>query len=218
MRVWVTRDEPDDGPLSTALREAGLEPVLEPVVDRRVLDDARDAIARLGPGDWLVLTSTYAIGAVDVGDGCAAPVAVVGEASRRAAIARGLRVELVSPTGTGEGLFRALAERARAGTVLYPRSSLAAVPGMPPEVTVQSPVLYETVVRSWRRGVIDEVDVVAVASPSAVRAVGPVDLPIASIGPTTSAAVRGLGVEVWVEAREPSFGGLAEAIVRAARA
>jgi uroporphyrinogen-III synthase len=215
MKVWVTRDESADGPLSKALGEARLEPVLEPVIERRVLDDARDAIARLRPDDWLVLTSAYAIEAVAIGDGCAARVAVVAEASRRAALKRGLRVELVSPDGTGAGLFRTLGERARGARVLYPRSSLAAVPDMPADVTIESLVLYETAPREWRRGVIDEVDVVAVASPSAVRAVGAVGLPFASIGAVTSAALRGLGIEPWVEAREPSFGGLAEAIARA---
>jgi uroporphyrinogen-III synthase len=212
VKVWVTRDEPPDGPLSTALRHAGLEPVLEPVIARRVLTDARDEIARLGPDDWLVLTSVYAVEAVAAGQGCAACVAVVGEASRQAARARNLRVELVSADGTAAGLFDQLAPIARGATVLYPRSSLAEVPQLPPETNVVSPVLYETVARAWRRGVVDEVDVIAVSSPSAVRAVGGVDLPFASIGPTTTAALRSSGVDPWVEAAEPSFEALARAI------
>jgi uroporphyrinogen-III synthase len=212
VKVWVTRDEPTDGPLSAALRNAGLEPVLEPVIARRVLTDARDEIARLGPDDWLVLTSVYAVEAVAVEHGCAARVAVVGEASRRAALSRSLRIELVSPDGTGAGLFRELAGCAQGAQVLYPRSSLAGVPQLPAGIRVVSPVLYETSARSWRRGVVEEVDVVAVASPSAVRAVGPVDLPFASIGPTTTAALRAAGMDPWVEAAEPSFEALARAI------
>ena len=35
-RVWVTRDEGPTGPLCTALRAAGREPVLEPVVAVKV--------------------------------------------------------------------------------------------------------------------------------------------------------------------------------------
>jgi uroporphyrinogen-III synthase len=212
VKVWVTRDEPADGPLSAALRDAGLEPVLEPVITRRVLTDARSHIAALGPDDWLVLTSVYAVEAVAVEGGCAARVAVVGEASRRAALARGLRVELVSADGTGAGLFRELPERAAGSTVLYPRSSLAEEPRLPPGFRFISPILYETVRRAWRTGIVHRVDVIAVASRSAVHAVGTIDLPFASIGPTTTAALRLAGIEPWVEAAEPSFEALARAI------
>ena len=212
MKVWVTRDEAADGPLSSALRNAGLEPVLEPVVSRRVLTDARDEIARLGPDDWLVLTSVFAVEAVAVEPARVPRVAVVGEASRQAALALKLRVELVSADGTAAGLFGQLADCAEGTTVLYPRSSLAKAPELPPGIRVVSPVLYETAPRAWRRGVIEEVDVVAVASPSAVRAVGRVDLPYASIGPTTTVALREGGIKPWVEAAEPSFEALARAI------
>jgi uroporphyrinogen-III synthase len=212
MKVWVTRDEAADGPLSMALRKAGLDPVLEPVVTRRVLGDARDEIARLGPDDWLVLTSVFAVETVAVEPARVPRVAVVGEASRQAALALNLRVELISADGTAAGLFHELAERAGGATVLYPRSSLANVPELPAGIHVVSPVLYETAPRSWRRSVVEEVDVVAVASPSAVRAVGRVDLPYASIGATTTVALREGGIKPWVEAAEPSFEALARAI------
>jgi uroporphyrinogen-III synthase len=212
MKVWVTRDEATDGPLSTALRHAGLDPVLEPVVSRRVLTDARDEIARLGPDDWLVLTSVFAVEAVAVEPARVPRVAVVGEVSRQAALVLKLRVELVSADGTAAGLFGQLADCAGGTTVLYPRSSLAEAPELPAGIRVVSPVLYETAPRSWRRGVVGEVDVVAVASPSAVRAVSTVDLPCASIGATTTAALREGGIKPWVEAAEPSFEALARAI------
>ena len=61
-------------------------------------------------------------------------------------------------------------------------------------------------------GVIERVEVVSVASPSAVEAAGPVDLPFASVGPTTSAALRKSGREPWLEAPTPSFDALASAI------
>jgi uroporphyrinogen-III synthase len=212
VKVWVTRDETADGPLSTALRDAGLQPVLEPVIARRVLGDARQEIAQLGPDDWLVLTSVFAVEVVAVEAACAARVAVVGEATRLGAVARGLRVELVSADGTAAGLFGQLAEHARGATVLYPRSSLAEVPGLPAGTRLISPVLYETVPRAWRRHVLEEVDVIAVASASAVRAAGAVDLPFASIGPSTTRALLESGRKPWVEADEPSFRALARAI------
>jgi uroporphyrinogen-III synthase len=79
-------------------------------------------------------------------------------------------------------------------------------------VELISPVLYETVERGFDTTVVNRVDVVAVSSPSAIRAVGVVALPVASIGPTTSAAIRRLGMEPWVEAPAPSFESLAQAI------
>jgi len=211
MNVWVTREEPADGPLCSALREVGLVPVLEPVIGRRVVDDARDEIARLGPDDWLVLTSLFAIEAVPADVASVPRVAVVGEPSRRVAAERGLRVELVG-NGGGAALFRELVDHAMGTTVLYPRSSLAKVPELPASIELRSPVLYETAACDFRRSVIDEVDVITVASPSAVRAIGRVALPFASIGPTTTAALVELGLEPAVQATEPTFVDLARAV------
>lgn len=225
MNVWVTRDEPPDGPLSTALQAAGLDVILEPVIEKRIVSDPSEAIRELGPDDWLVLTSPYAIEAVAAlaGDAARVPrVAVVAEPSRRVAEDRGLRVELVSPGGTGESLFEALRTRATGGKVCYPRSALATAPEPWPGVELDCPVLYKTSARGLSPDVIKDVikraDVVSVASPSAVRAVGPIDLPFASIGPTTSAAIRKIGREPWVESPSPSFDSLATTIAGRAKA
>ena len=221
MKVWVTRDEPSEGPLSTALRAKGLDVVLEPVLERQVVADAAALLGHLGPDDWLVLTSPYAIEAVAAVAGQAARVprvAVVAESSRRVAEARGLRVELVSPGGDGKSLFQELRGRVSAGKVCYPRSSLATAPAPWPGVELSCPVLYETTARAFDREVINRVDVVSVASASAVRAVGPLDLPFASIGGSTSAELRRIGRRPWVEADRPSFESLAAAIAAQAEA
>lgn len=212
MRVWVTRDEANDGPLSAALREVGLQVVLEPVLARRIVTDAADVIGRLEPDDWLVLTSVYAVNAVAPRPARRPRVAVVGDASRRAALANGFRVEFVSAGGTRKNLFEELHTVAQSGTICYPRSSLAEVPSSWAGVQILSPILYETVSRPFDRKIVQRVDVVCVASPSAVEAVGPVDLAYASIGPTTSAAIRKLGKEPWVEAPQHTFVSLATAI------
>jgi uroporphyrinogen-III synthase len=212
MRVWVTRDEDDNGPLSRALRGVGLQPILEPVIERRVLQDAHTEIKCLGPDDWLVLTSVFAIEALDIDAARVPRVAVVGEASRKAATDLGFRVELVSAKSDAASLFAELAERSRGCVVCYPRSSQASPPELPSDIELRSPILYETVSRAFRRSVIDEVDIAAVASPSAVRAIGRTDLPLASIGGTTSAAIRELGMQPWVEAPRPGFDTLARAI------
>ncbi len=215
MKVWVTRDEDSDGPLSSALRAVGLEVILEPVLERRVLTDAAQEIAQLGPDDWLVLASVYAIEAVATE--CPSParvplVAVVGEASKKAALSKGLRVELVAEEGTGRSLFDKLRTIIQSGKVCYPRSSLASSPEPWGGIQLLTPVLYETVPRAFDRGLIERADIVCVVSPSAVRAVGSVDLPFASIGPTTSAAIRKLGKEPWLESPRPAFDALATAI------
>lgn len=212
MKIWVTRDEPPDGPLSTALRAAGLQLVHEPVLLRRALTDAREELARLSADDWLALTSGYAIAAV-AGDVAQVPrVAVVTEASRRAAKARGFRVALVSEGGTAKSLFDELFNLARGQTICYPRSSQATPPNAPTGIEIVSPVLYETIAREYRKSVVDEVDIVTVTSASAVRVVGVVELLYASIGPSTTTALREIGLRPWVESPQPNFDSLAEMI------
>ena len=110
------------------------------------------------------------------------------------------------------GLFAELHGRVASGTVCYPRSARAAAPKAWRGVELRSPVLYDTFARTYDPTIVGRVDVVAVASPSAVQVVGPVKLPFASIGRVTSAAIRRLGCEVWAEADPPSFEALAEAI------
>lgn len=213
-RVWVTRDEPADGPLSTALRAAQLETVSEPVVERRVVANLSPLLATLGPGDWLVLGSAFAISAIPAGL-VRCRVAVVGEASRALAEARGLRVSLVSPDQTGRGLWRALRDLvAPGGTICYPRSSLAPPPQPWAGVELIAPVLYETVERAVVAERLTGVRVAVIASPSAAGpavSIAPT-LSFASIGPTTTEALRRLGVEPWVQATSPSFDSLARAI------
>lgn len=224
MRVWVTRDEDSDGPLCSALRDAGLSPVLEAVLTRHVLDDAAEAIGRLGFDDWLVLTSVYAIESVAVEPARVPRVAVVSEPSRRAAAERGFRVELTSSGGGARSLFDELRSEFSSGTVCYPRSVLAKAPAPWPGVEIVSPILYETHSRDFDRSVIERVDVVSVTSPSAVDAIcsaveGMEDLRriltglrFAGIGPTTSASLRRHGLKPWVEASDRSFPALAQSI------
>ncbi len=212
MKIWVTRDEPPGGPLGSALRATGLEVVHEPVLKRSTLTDAREEIARLGPNDWLVLTSVYAIESV-AGDVARVPqIAVVSESSRSAAEARGFHVALVSKGGTAKSLFSELWQAAHGATVCYPRSSQAERPNVGPGITFVSPVLYETIARPYRKSVVDEVKIVTVTSASAVRAIGVLTLPFASIGSSTTAALGEIGIEPWVESPQPNFDSLARAI------
>lgn len=211
MKTWVTRDEPPDGPLGAALRATGLEVVHEPVIARNALTDARQEIARLGPDDWLVLTSVYAIESVAADVARVPQIAVVSESSRSAAEARGFHVALVSKGGTAKSLFSELCA-AHGATVCYPRSSQAELPEVGPGITFVSPVLYETIARPYRKSVVDEVEIITVTSASAVRAIGVLTLPFASIGPSTTAALGEIGITPWVESPQPHFDSLAQAI------
>lgn len=214
-RVWVTRDEPAGGPLACALAAVGLVPVAEPVLATRVVGDAHAEVAALGRDDWLVLTSPRAIRAVAAGPARVPRVAVVGEVSAALARGLGMRVELVGATGDGAGLWAGLAGRAAGRRVCFPRSSLSEVPELG-GVELAAPVLYEVGERDFDRSVASRVDAVAFASPSAVASVldrlPGLALPMASLGPTTSEAIRRRGARVAVEAASRSFESLAAAI------
>lgn len=216
-RVWVMRDEEEGGPLCCALLGAGLMPIHEPVIERRVVSDISGALSTLAEEDWLVLTSVFAIEHLPAG-AWPCRIAVTGEASAHAARERGLRVELISDDGTGEGLWSMLrGQIAGAGRVLYPRSSLANPPREISNVRVESPVFYETVARPFDTGRIASAEVAAVTSPSTAQALKHLTLRprCASIGPTTSAALRELGIEVWLESPAPTFQALATSIADA---
>ncbi len=217
MNVWVTRDEQRDGPMSASMRRHGLSPILEPVVERHVVSNAFDEISRLGGDDWLVFTSVYTVEAVALEPARVPRVAVVGEATRRACETRGLRVELVGSTGDAAGLFSDLHTHITSGQVCFPRSSLAKPLPSWNGVDVASPVIYETVAVDFDKSVVKRVDIIAVASPSAVHAIHGADIdtnerPFACIGPTTSSTLRQLGIEPAVEATKRSFDALARAI------
>jgi uroporphyrinogen-III synthase len=215
--VWVTRDEPADGPLCEAIRAVGLVPILQPVIARIICADVRPHIERLEPADWLVLTSAFAARNI-APDAVRSRVAVVGDATADAAREAGLRIDRVSPDGTGAGLWGSLRRDPEgARRICYPRSSLARIPEPMEGVELDAPVLYETVEHPYDETAVIRVACAAVASPSASRVLTALADPprCASIGPTTSAALRASGVEPWLEAPEPAFPSLARAIAEA---
>jgi uroporphyrinogen-III synthase len=211
--IWVTREEEADGPLCTALRARGLAIVLEPVLTRHLVADPAQLVAGLTRDDWLVLTSPFAIAALkDVPAARVPQVAVIGESSRRLAEELGLRVMLVSPDGHGDLLFDELRRNARRGVICYLRSSLAKAPAAWAGVELRAPVLYGTVPRDFDRTTAQRCALAAVASPSAAEALRGIDIPLASIGRVTTAAIHQQGREAAVEAALPSFESLADAI------
>jgi uroporphyrinogen-III synthase/uroporphyrinogen III methyltransferase/synthase len=162
-------------------------------------------------------------------------LAAVGPATS-ARLAAGLRPpDLAAAEASGEGLARALAGLVGGKRVLLPRAAegrpelFAGLSGAGAEVTTVEayrtlPVPRERLLplAGWiERG---EVDAVAFASPSAVRAVAAALLALrpklrhallAAIGPTTAAALCEAGLPVGVVAAHPTGAELADAIAAA---
>ncbi len=130
--VVVTRDEPRDGPLSTRLRELGLEVLSWPVVhvgppaDPTRLDAALSEAATL---DWIVFASRHAVRAVTArlpSPPKGVRVAAVGARTAEALRERRWRPAIVPEQASAAALVAALAPvMARGARVLFPASSRA---------------------------------------------------------------------------------------------
>lgn len=185
----------------------GLEVVVCPLV----------AVERIETGpidvsgyDWVVLTSPTGAGELRHRmTGHPRKVAAIGRATAEAWKGH---VDLVPAVSTQEGL---LAELPRpAGRVLF-----AAAEGarrlLVEELGADFVPLYRTV--ALRPGRFPRGDLVVLASPSAARAFGALDIdrPAVSIGPETSAAAEAAGVRVVAQARSHDLDGLVEAVLAA---
>ncbi len=213
LRVWVTRDESEGGPLSRALRNAGVDVLLEPVLERRVVDELPVDFESLCENDWLVLTSAFAVDALPEHMLHTPKLAAVGPATKNALEARGARCALMGPGPGVDALFTSLRRKSPTGRVVYARSNLADVPTSHGFSSFSAPIVYETTRRAFDFDRVSSATVIAVTSPSAVSALKNETRPFASLGPTTSRAVQSAGHELWVEAPTPSLEALAQAIV-----
>ncbi len=242
--VAVTRAEGAAGALSRRLAAEGARPVswssiaIEPPADPGPL---AAALARLASFDWIVLTSANAVGAV-VARLAAPPagvrVAAVGVGTAAELTAAGWRVDL---TGSGPGAVELVAALRAAGLgagsrVLFPagdraRPTLAgglaaagaAVERVEAYRTLSLAVDAARCAAQVERG---EVEAVTFASPSAAEALARAlgvsrfrqllaRLAVASIGPTTSAALTALGRTADAEASIATFDGLVAATAAA---
>jgi uroporphyrinogen-III synthase/uroporphyrinogen III methyltransferase/synthase len=242
--VVVTRARGGEDALSARLRELGAEVrelpsvAFAPPDDPGPLDAALGELARF---DWVVFASATAVERTvarlrAVGRApsalAALRLAAVGPATAER-LAREVREpDLVPADATGERMAAALAARVRGKRVLVPRPAegrpelVEGLAAAGAEVTAV--VAYRTLpappeavlpLAAWIEA--GEVDAVAFASPSAVKAVaaGLGDrarllgrVPLAAIGPTTAAALREAGLEVAVQPARYTGPDLAEAI------
>jgi uroporphyrinogen-III synthase len=129
--VVVTRGEPDNGPLSTHLRELGLQVLLWPAVTVAVADTAalEEALRSLSDFDWIVFASRHAVAAVTERVTPAPAnlrVAAVGQATAQVLHQRGWPVDLLPDDANAAALVSAFATKPISGMkVLFPASSRA---------------------------------------------------------------------------------------------
>jgi len=238
MRVLVTRAEGQAAGLVEALEARGAEAVVIPAIAIAPLEEygvLDAAIARMEAFRWVVFTSVNGVECFHARGGAVPDgvrVAVIGKATARAAVAAGMRVNLVPERSVAEGLVEALVPLLRAGdAVLVVRAQEGR--DVLPEALAEAGA--ELVLAPADRDVGPKesvaavqalfagagVDAVTFASSSSVRnlrellvAAGvtlPETVRRVSIGPITSATMRELGWDPDAEAMEASVEALAEA-------
>ncbi len=240
LRIVVCRPAEQAQPLVDGLAAAGAEVVAAPVIT--ICDPAdggeglRTALERLGPGDWLVVTSPN--GAQRAADAAGGPlptgvnVAAIGPGTAARASAAGLAVRLVPDRSIAEGLVRAFPspEPGRGSLVVLARAAVAR-PVLPDSLRaagwqVLDVAAYRNVAAplndDQRRAVAASDGVVFTSSSTVDRLVAEVGAEavpplVASIGPATSATAAGHGLEVTVEASEHTIDGVVAALVGHAR-
>ncbi len=237
--VVVTRAPAQAGALAAGLRQAGARVLELPVIEIVDAPEERAGLERAAgaPGEyrWLVLTSANAVGHFMplVGDlRRLAPcrIATVGRATAAALGAHGLLADLVPERSSAEGLVEAMPAAEDGGRVLFVKAAAAGetlAAGLAAKGwRVDEVVAYRTIEAAPPRAEIAAelagADVVAFASPSAVRAylhlrdtdgrrlsVPPV---VVCIGSTTAMAARMAGLSVAVEPSSASVEGLVASI------
>jgi hydroxymethylbilane synthase len=238
-RIAVTRAAGQNQQLTARLRALGAEviemPTIEivPAPDYAALDAA---ISGLSSYDWIIFTSVNGVqyfferlrhsglkaGAIH------ACVCAIGPATKSAAEAAGLKVNVMGQEYVAESLLEAFAAHDLAGKrVLLPRAAVAR-DVVPEELErrgahVDVVEAYRTVAPSRQSidaGLAQKPECITFTSSSTVRnlvdAAGAnvlAGIDVVSIGPVTTKTAKDLGIEVTAEARVFTMEGVVEAIV-----
>jgi uroporphyrinogen-III synthase len=244
-RILITRAAEDAAPLRHRLEALGADVMELPAIEIAPTESAAEldgGLAGLDTFDWVAFTSRRAVrvvldrlAALGISAGAMPRVAAVGPATEAELAQHGVRVACRPREATAAALGEALREAGIGGSlILLPVGDLAR-----PELReileaagaqVREVVAYHTVPPLEERGESLEalrhgaIDVVAFASPSAVRNLDSMlgsDSPLlrnvrlVCIGPTTAAAVLEVGCEPDAVATEHTLDGLVAAIVDA---
>jgi uroporphyrinogen-III synthase len=205
MRVIVTRPRARSEALAAALRDAGFEAVLCPVIEIEEIDDGP---VDVGGYDWVVVTS--ANGAEQLARrrvGTLPRVAAVGEATERALAESGIEADFVPRDTSQEGLVAELPRPA--GRVLFVGAEGA---GMQLRSELGADVRAVYRIRELQPAEQPDGDLVVLASPSAARAWAKLarGVPAISIGRRTTKAARDAGIDVVGEAQTQDARGLVD--------
>src|SRR5579875_568030 len=226
LRIVVTRAAAQGGELAQALREAGADVILLPMIEIAPPSDPeplRQAASKANQYDWIIFTSANAVQSfaaeLPKETRISNPqIATVGAATRHAAEQQGFAVSLTPAEYVAEALIESFRDHDLQGSrILIPSSAIARdtvatqlrARGalvdlveayrniLPPEAAKRAREIFQEPYPAW----------VIFASSSAVRNLavlaGPAALrkvKIASIGPVTSETVRDYGLEVAAEA------------------
>jgi uroporphyrinogen-III synthase len=213
VRVALTRAPGRNDALAERLVAEGLEVVEAPLIRTEPIPGPP---VRAGDYDWLVLTSATAVEALFLRlEGDPPAVAVIGPGTAEALRARGIEPALVARRSTQEGLVEVFPRPP--GRVLF-AGAADARGELVRELGADFLPLYRTIEERPDR--FPDADLVVLASPSAARSFAALALrrPCVSIGPSTSAVVRALGLDVVGEAESHHLGGLVQAVKLAASA
>lgn len=231
MKVAVTRPESQSAGLHHGLLTAGFESVSVPLLiigpPANGHDELRSALTSLESFEWVIFTSANAVEAffADATEGEMPKVAAIGAATAEAAESHGITV---APTGEGVATAEQLVDRfpppsASAGAILLPASDRAR-PTLADGLTakgwkVTAVPAYSTTtadLSEQQRRALCACELVTLASPSAAAALVAIpkaaQLPVVTIGPTTSDEARRMGLWVVAEAAEQSDKGMVEAV------
>ncbi|HEY5087221.1 MAG TPA: uroporphyrinogen-III synthase [Gemmatimonadaceae bacterium] len=231
-RVVVTRFELEGGPLATALRRAGADPLVVPLIGiDPVADDSTVARHSLRDFDWIAFTSANGVrmfwARLDVAERAVfrahRGIAAVGPATARAVAALGATSTITAPEFVAESLVDALGD-VRHKRILWPRAAgaravLSDTLRARGAVVVER-ILYDTVALSVpdeTRHLVLGADAITFSSPSAVRAFvacfgARVAPRIVCIGPVTASAARDAGLQVNAVARAFTLDGIVAAL------
>jgi uroporphyrinogen III methyltransferase/synthase len=225
-RVLVPRVRQRPSELVRLLKAAGAETCEVPVLRAATLPAASDLLARLAAAEWLVFSSPAALGALleqlaglgrDVRALGAARLGALGPATAAQLERYGLRVEYVSaeaagfpePRGRGVLLVGEAGGEGHAVDGLVARGATVAQLAVIELATDELAPLPP----------LDDFDAVAFASSATVRRfleaypAGPTAGQLtASIGPSTTATARGLGMRLDCEAADPTSASLAHLV------
>jgi uroporphyrinogen-III synthase len=205
MRVIVTRPRAQAESLAAALRDAGFDAVLCPLIEIEEIDDGPIDV---GPYDWVVVTS--ANGATELvrrRSGTLPRVAAVGEATARALAESGIEADFVPGETSEGGLVEELPRPA--GRVLFVGAEGAGAQ-LRSELGADVRAVYR--IRELQPAERPSGDLVALASPSAARVWARLgsEVPAITIGHRTTAAARAAGIDVVGEARTQDVRGLVD--------